>query len=179
MSDNENRDLFEQERSAKSELLDELDSLKELLDEDIENVSVPATVNEIRTVQEYMQFKQEADAAGMTLDAYLAKRSSEQQEEEEIPTLDEVVPFDDIGEIDDGLEIPTLEEAVEIPTLEEEVVAAPAPAATSSVGTGFSLEEIERIVEHIVQLKLQEIKPQLEKQVFDQIRNMLPVDRFK
>ena len=187
MSDNENQDLFGQDRSEQSKLLDELDSLKELLDEDISNIHVPATVNEIRTVQEYMQFKQEADAAGLPLDAYLSKRAAEKQQEAamsedygfdeedediDIPTLDEVVAFDDIGEIDDGIDIPVLEEAVEILPVEHVVEQA------HVIGAGFSLEEIERVVEHIVQQKLQEIRPQLEKQVFDQIRNMLPVDQF-
>jgi len=185
MSDNENRDLFDQEHSAQSALLDELDSLKDLLDEEAtDSPTMPATVNEIRSVKQYMELKEQADKAGLSLDAYLEKYAAAEEEaitlddgieedEENIPTLDEVVPYD-IGEIDDGIEIPTLEEAVEIPTLEETVEASPAP----STG-GYSLEEIERIVDHVVRQRLEAIRPQLEKQVFDEIRNMLPVNLFK
>lgn len=185
MSDNENRDLFDNERSAQNALLDELGSLKDLLDEEsTESTSMPATVNEIRSVKQYMALKEQADKAGLSLDAYLEKYAAAEEEaitldggiaddDEDIPTLDEVVPYD-IGEIDDGIDIPTLDEAIDIPTLEEAVEAAPAPA-----GSAYSLEEIERLVDHVVRQRLEAIRPQIEKQVFDEIRNMLPVNLFK
>lgn len=174
MSDKDNPDLFEQERRAQSALLDELDSLKALLDAGSSAGAPPTTVNEIRTVEEYMRLKQEADSAGISLDAYLRQRASRQTETApaEIPMLEDVVEIA-AGELPDGEpDIPTLEEVVEPPaTQSAESPAAPLP--------GFTLEEIERIVEHIVAQRLQELKPQLEKQLFEQIRNMLPLERFK
>jgi hypothetical protein len=94
MSDD--NDLNNGEPSA-DDLLDELGSLKELLDE--ERTETVRSVHEISSVEEYMRLKQEAEDAGMSIDAYLAQQALQEESEEEpvdievdestIPLLDE------------------------------------------------------------------------------------------
>jgi hypothetical protein len=184
MSDNENRDLFDSDKPPQSELLDELGSLKELLDEEVEQNSAPITsVSEIRSVKEYVQLKQEADEAGLSLEAFLQERAAQTQapetapgEEDDIPMLDEVVDLEalPLAEVEEteAAAVAELEEA--IPTLDEVY-----EVAETAASGEYSLEEIERMVHDLVGQKLEEIRPQLEKQIFDQIRSMLPVDLFK
>lgn len=97
-------DLNNGEPSA-DELLDELGSLRELLDE--ERAEPVRSVHEISSVEEYMRLKQEAEDAGMSIDGYLAQQSLNEEHEEspaevkvdesDIPLLDEcqkmVLPF--------------------------------------------------------------------------------------
>lgn len=79
------------------DLLDELGSLRELLDE--ERVASVRSVHEISSVEEYMRLKKEAEDAGTSIESYLAQLAVQEENEEEasneldesvIPVLDEV-----------------------------------------------------------------------------------------
>lgn len=180
MSDNENRDLFDTGTPPQTDLLDELGSLKDLLDEELEAKSTPPTsVHEIRSVKEYMQLKEEAEAAGISLEEFLTQRAAEAEagsEEEAIPMLDEVVELEELplAEVEETEAAAVAEVEEAIPTLEEVY-----EVAETAAGGDYSLEEVERMVHQLVSQKLEEMRPQLEKQIFDQVRNMLPVDLFK
>lgn len=171
-----------QDNRSQSELLDELDSLKELLDEEIDDTNPVASVSDIRSVKEYMLFKQKADEAGVDLETYLRQRAegqfsqSENNDESDIPMLDEVFSLDstpfDAGKPQAA---PQTKDTTTISTLAE------VKRVGQSIPSGqkLSLEAVEQLVTSIVEQKLQAIKPQLEKQIFDQIRNQLPIDSFK
>lgn len=100
MSD-DTRDTFDTKPPSSEELLDELGSLKELLDEELENATVYSSVDEISSVEEYLRLKQAADAAGIGIEEYLEQQATTASDdetlellepgEEEIPLLDEVV----------------------------------------------------------------------------------------
>lgn len=114
MSD-DNDDLFT-EHHTPGELLDELGSLKELLDEEYEGVVPYTSVSEISSVEDYLQLKKQADSAGMEIEAYLHQQAEAQQtqpvepdgevlelledDDEAIPLLDEVYLVED--ESDEG-----------------------------------------------------------------------------
>jgi len=180
MKNNHNGDIFEQDGGSQNELLDELDSLRALLGEEIDSSAAITSVSDIRSVKEYMLLKQEADKAGVELDTWLAQRNSEQEppgvtaEEEEIPLLDEVVELTPMPQESDNA---TLQGGHGHAVTGQDDIYAAAEAALERPGT--SLEHIEELVEQIVEQKLQALKPQLQKQIFDEIRDMLPVERFK
>lgn len=182
MSNNRNRDIFEQGEGSQNELLNELDSLRELLDEEINSSAAITSVSDIRSVKEYMLLKQEADKAGVELDTWLAQRGTDQEppwqeaEAEDIPLLDEVVEVAAMP-LEDSNDNATLQAGHGHAATGQDDIYAAAEAALERPGT--SLERIEELVEQIVEQKLQALKPQLQKQVFDELRGMLPVERFK
>ncbi len=175
MSDNGNRYISGQDGAPQNELLDELGSLKDLLDEEIERSAAITSVNEISSVKEYMLLKQEAEKAGLDLDNYLSQRAESSQgkisAEEMIPVLEEIVNESQLP--GSHLKTPPPQPEARSPNPSNQSFA----SALGSPST--RLEAVEQLVERTVQQKLDEIKPQLEKQVFDQIRNMLPLDFFK
>lgn len=205
MSDNHKRDTEGGQMSSQQhELLTELDSLHKLLHEEHEPSEPVTSIDEIRSVREYMALKQEADKEGMELDAWLARRAAEQQkvpvekpspatDAEDIPLLEEAVPMpDEEVSARDNTEVPVLDEVIMFDSIEENPVAADAQnpgaprkeeelyaAAAAALQTpGTRLEQIEALVEQLIDEKLQAIKPQLKKQIFDEIRGRLPVDQF-
>ncbi|MCW9088083.1 MAG: hypothetical protein OQK54_00940 [Gammaproteobacteria bacterium] len=191
MSDNQHRDIFEQEGPSQNALLNELDSLRELLDEEIDSTAAITSVSDIRSVKEYMLLKQEADKAGLDLDTWLAQRAGATQskagenEEESLPqnSAEEAIPLlDEVVEVEDmpfgaGEEIESPAMAAGGPTTESEEIYAAARAALESPNS--TLETLEQMVAQLVEQKLQALKPELQKQIFDELRGMLPVDLFK
>lgn len=149
---------------SQSELLDELDSLKDLLDEELDETTPVSSVSDIRSVKEYMLFKKKAESAGLDLDAYLTQRAEGR------------LSATKSGE---GNAIPLLDEVVSVDAMRIGAGNSTTAALTIPSNQKLSLEALEQLVASIVEQKLQAIKPQLEKQVFDQIRNRLPIDTFK
>lgn len=182
MSNKQQKGRLNQGNRSQSELLNELDSLKELLDEENDDTTAVTSVNEIRSVKEYMLFKRKADEVGLDLATYLTQRANgllprtTNSDETEIPLLDEVVALEGQRFAANHSESTTpRNESAAISTLAEvDKLTRNIPAKQK-----FSLEALEQMVASIVEQKLQAIKPQLEKQVFDQIRNRLPLDTFK
>ena len=83
------------EQHSPGELLDELGSLKELLDEEHESALPYTSVNEISSVEDYLQLKQQADSAGMDVDAYLHQQTETPQTEQDIEVLELLEEDDD------------------------------------------------------------------------------------
>lgn len=108
MSDNDNR--FTEPHSP-GELLGELDSLKALLDEGHESVIPYTSVNEISSVEDYLQLKQQAESAGMGIEDYLHQQTELQ------PTEDTV---DELELLDDDEAIPLMDEVYLVEEQNEE-----------------------------------------------------------
>lgn len=127
MSD-DSHDLHLEGRTP-NQLLDELGSLKALLDEEHAPAAPYTSVGEIGSVEEYLRLKQAASAAGLGIDAYLAQRAESSTidgDEEELllleaedvePTLlDDVVDLDEeTGHDGDALLLELAEEEEEQP----------------------------------------------------------------
>ncbi len=136
------------------ELLDELDSIVELLDEEPEP---PPTVGN-ETEEEYQALQREAEAAGMELDEYMLAQAEETLEE-----LETAAPAEEEA-------IPLLDEVVDDPT---------SPlSAEEDEEEELSLQEIEELVELLVERKLKALRPEVERQVMQELRGMLPVELF-
>ncbi len=100
-------DPFTEKPSSSGELLNELGSIKELLDEELQQRrAAPATaIEEIGSVEEYLRLKQAAEEAGQGIEAYLASQNETaesnaelellEDEEDAFPVLDEIVTLDD------------------------------------------------------------------------------------
>lgn len=110
MSDNHDDHLTEPH--SPGELLDELGSLKALLDEEHESALPYTSVNEISSVEDYLQLKRRADSAGMDVEAYLHQQAEPQAEEHTVEGLE---PLDD-----DDESIPLLDEVYFIEDEEED-----------------------------------------------------------
>lgn len=248
MRDDSN-DSLNGRNSSSGELLNELDSIKELLDKELkqERIAPATTVEEIGSVEEYLRLKQEADSAGVSIDAYLAQQSAVEEpdetleliedEEDSSPLLDEVVTLenheeeskqdsdallielaeerqlstsettsveeyfaavvaakhrqanqpnepqarDDVAvpsssadELNAEEQIPLLDETVgsgnEIPVLAEVAT----EDSLDSTEKGISLDEMQELVDLLVNRKLQQLKPELEKEVMSELQRMLP-----
>jgi hypothetical protein len=112
------------------ELLHELGSIKELLDEELLEKPVPYTsVNDIGSVEEYLRLKQQAAAQGLSIEEYLSRQAAtgsdepeqvadddDEQEMEDIPLLDEVSAIED----DDPLESENDSDSLLLELAEEE-----------------------------------------------------------
>ena len=107
----DNNDDLSTEHHSPGELLNELGSLKELLDEEHESVIPYSSVSEIRSVEDYLQLKQQADSAGMEIEAYLHQQAEAQQTEQE-PEVLELLEDDDEA-------IPLLDEVYFVEEAEE------------------------------------------------------------
>ena len=105
MSD-EIQDISEEQHSP-GELLHELGSLKELLDEEHTSVTPYTSVNEISSVEEYLRLKEEAATANLSIEEFLSQQATIE------PIGDELELLDD----DDGETIPLLDEVY---TVEDE-----------------------------------------------------------
>ena len=136
------------------ELLTELDSIKQLLDEELEKPrTAPATsIEEIGSVEEYLRLKQAAAAAGLSMEAYLANLEEEQELEAEdslevdeasIPVLDEVIPLDEEESEEEEQHSPTTSEATTV----EEYFAAVAAAKHRPSELSPTIEESEQEAE--------------------------------
>ncbi len=247
----ENNDTSTEPHSP-GELLDELGSLKELLDEQHESVVPYTSVNEISSVEDYLQLKKQADNAGVGIEEYLnqqaeAAASSDElelldEEGDEVPLLDEVFAFEQEPDSDgDALllelaeeeehtpstaeattveeyfaavaaakhhphaeqaEPPLLDEVIEVPPVDETIpvldeVVSPDEAiplldevveddaipvlneVTTQGDTGpeaeLTLDEVQELVDLIVSRKLQQLKPELEKEVMAELQKLLPL----
>ncbi|MCW8918458.1 MAG: hypothetical protein OQL08_06550 [Gammaproteobacteria bacterium] len=98
------------QQHASRALLDELDSIKELLDDELDNAPHYSSVNDIRSVEEYLRLKQLAAGSGLSVDDYLSQQAearpdnveskfaieeaAETDESEENDETDEIIPFD-------------------------------------------------------------------------------------
>ncbi len=166
-----------------SDLLDELGSIKELLDEELDNPPSYNSVAEIASVKEYLRIKKAAEAVNLSVEEYLRQQTEtrersqgrdlhEQSEaaskqvqevaasedhENAIPLLEEVIPSDEA--------IPLLVEA----TPPEEV----------SGNTNVSLAKIEQVVDILVNHRLERLRPLLKKEVMDELHKLLPLDALK
>lgn len=90
-----------------NELLDELDSLKELLEEEAGEIGHYGSVEEIASVEEYMRLKHLAETEGLGLEEYL-QRQAEKSEE----LQDDASPHVDTeGEYGDGWSLAEAEDA--------------------------------------------------------------------
>lgn len=106
MSD-ENHTPFSKQHSA-GMLLDELGSIKELLDEELEKVVPYTSVDEITSVEDYLRIKQRAAAAGLSIDEYLSRQVTvqpvndepEEHGEEAITLADESYPLEEAEPFD-------------------------------------------------------------------------------
>ncbi len=244
--------------SSSGDLLNELDSIKELLDEELQQSrAAPATsIEEIGSVEEYLRIKQEAEHAGLGMEAYLAQQESmpedelellDDDDEEGLPVLDEVVTLDEeetdeAAQDGDALlrelaeeeehspstagattveeyfaavaaakqrqsprppitprreapapteaedELPVLKEASTpsgtMPLLDgvvsdEEAIPVLAEVATGTTheepGETMSLDEMQELVDLLVNRRLQQLKPELEKEVMAELQRLLPL----
>lgn len=182
MSNKRQQGRLNQGKRSQSELLDELDSLKDLLNEELDETAPINSISDIRSVKEYMLFKQKAESAGLDLDTYLTQRAegristAKSGEGGAIPMLNEVVTVDAMrfGAGTSAAAAQGNGNAAMSTLAEVDKLTRNTPSSQK-----LSLEALEQLVASIVEQKLQAIKPQLEKQVFDQIRNRLPIDSFK
>jgi hypothetical protein len=84
-------------------LLDELGSIRELLDDELDRVVPYTSVDEITSVEDYLRLKQQAAAAGLSIDDYLGRQVTAQPvseepeaiEEEETQLVDELYPVEE------------------------------------------------------------------------------------
>jgi hypothetical protein len=161
MSDN-NRDLFGKESKPKEALLDELDSLKELLDEEGEDI-IMAAPWEFTPTEE---------------------RISIEAVEEAAPELDEVIelaspiepPAQSRAEASQP-EIPVLEEVVF--TTDEELTAVPELIdVVETVGENEEelpgSDEMRHLIEMLVQRRLEKLKPALTEEVLQELERFYP-----
>lgn len=146
MSDN-NRDLFGKVSKPKDALLDELDSLKELLDEEGEDIIMAAP----------WEFTPSKESAAVEIDIAA------------MPEADEVIelshPFTTEssanGLVDETpFEIPVLDEVVELADEAE-------PASPDS-------EELLHLVEMLVERRLHKLKPVLTAEVLEELQRFYP-----
>ena len=121
MSD-DNDNLFTEQHSP-GELLNELGSLKELLDEELESVVPYTSVEEISSVEDYLRLKQQAATAELSIEEYLSQQITAQPVSDELEVLeiiDEVYSVDDEEKIDsDSLLLEIAEEEELTPTTAE------------------------------------------------------------
>jgi hypothetical protein len=194
---NDSQDHNGAEQHKSRALLDELGSIKELLDKELDNPLPCASVNDIRSVEEYLRLKQLATDSGLSIDDYLSRRTaahpdavepqSTVDDEEEITLLDEChasreeeAPEGDklllelVEETALDEAIPVLNEAVNpdenIPVLDD--VTAASPDVTQEP---LTLEELQELVDLIVGRKLERLKPELEREVMAELRKLLPL----
>jgi hypothetical protein len=164
MMSDDNRDLFGSDAKPQHELLDELDSLKELLDEEDEDVIVAApweytpseedeapaeealAVPELEEIVEFDSFAEAVPAAAI----------EEETAQSEIPVLEEVA-FD---AADPASAIPELSEMVDAPAPEE-------PPLPDS-------EELHDLVELLVERRLNALRPALLEQVMAELERFYP-----
>jgi hypothetical protein len=224
--------------AASGGLLNELGSIKELLDEELgrERAAPVTSIEQIGSVEEYLRIKQAADSAGLSISAYMEQEEATQNEaelellegdDENIPTLDEVVGLDEAehdgysllrevadeeerapattveeyfaavaaakrGGEDTSMAVPSAPQAAPHPVdvvpppplldeaantdddvpLLEEVASEAGPATT---GGGVSMDEMQDLVDLIVNRKLQQLKPELEKEVMAELQKVLPI----
>ena len=152
------------EQHSPGELLDELGSLKELLDEEHESALPYTSVNEISSVEDYLQLKQQADSAGMDVEEYLHQQAEPQAEEhtveglellddddDAIPLLDEVYFIEEESE-EDG-------DALLREVAEEEEMHAPSTDEATTVEEYFAAVAAKRppVVEQEVAPLLDEV----------------------
>lgn len=81
------QDISEEQHSP-GELLHELGSLKELLDEEHTSVSPYSSVNEIGSVEEYLRLKDEATTANLSIEEFLSQQGTDETIDEELELLE-------------------------------------------------------------------------------------------
>ena len=146
MSDNENRDLFKRDAGPQSELLDELDSLKELLREQELNVAV--------------------DDSGENSDIDIPML-------DEVVDLD-AISLEPAPEFNEA-QIPVLEE-VAFPTGEAPAVEPPpshsdTPSAASALP---SERELNKLVDMLVGHRLRRLRPKIKEEVIEELKRLYP-----
>lgn len=129
-------------KSSADDLLSELDSIKELLDEELQQPRAAAVseIEEIGSVEEYLRIKEAANAAGLDIEAYLSQQSEEPlhadelelvEDDDTLPIVDEIITIDE-DEDEDETEIEDQGgDSLLIELAEEEKSPSPSAAATS------------------------------------------------
>ena len=142
----DDNDISSNSPGKPDELLSELGSIKELLDEELEQPrAAPATsIEEIGSVEEYLRLKQAADTQGLSIESFMAQQAEELKREglelvdvddESIPILDEVVPIDEEEEPESP---PQDGDALLMELAEEEGQHAPSTAEATTVEEYFA-----------------------------------------
>ena len=174
MSDD--KDNLDTEQQSSDELLDELGSLKELLNKEPDNAAHYTTVEEISSVEDYLRIKQQAAEAELSIEEYLSQQATSQTDSEEVELFEIVEEEETISSSDKISEnsIPVLDEVVTsedaIPVLEEV-----ANEDSEAPENTLSLEDIQELVSLIVERKLQHLKPELEQQTLKELKKLLPL----
>ncbi|MEN8168830.1 MAG: hypothetical protein ABFS08_01230 [Pseudomonadota bacterium] len=136
MSDDK-QDTSTDQRSP-GELLNELDSLKELLDEEHESVAPYTSIDDIGSVEEYLRLKQQAAAAELSIEDYLNQQTAVASDElelldndtDDLPLLDEVYTIEE--------DEPLARNALSPDVAEEEESQTPTAAEATSVEEYFA-----------------------------------------
>ncbi|MDH5784046.1 MAG: hypothetical protein OEZ16_00385 [Chromatiales bacterium] len=209
------------------DLLTELGSIKQLLDDELDRPApLPVTsIEEIGSVKEYLQLKQAAEQAGLSIEAYLAQQHNDEStielelldgDEVDLPVLGEVISLDEeesspeshdllleIAEEEERL--PPVNKATSVEEYFAAVAAAkqrtrtPQPPSTprqplskivddddeiplldeladddaAHSTAAMSMDEMQEMVDFIVNRKLQQLRPDIEKEVLAELKRLL------
>lgn len=145
-----------------NELIDELDSIKDLLDDELGNPPSYSSVAEIASVKEYLRIKKAAEALGLSVEEYLAEQRTSNATDE--PEVAKASAQEDA--------IPVLDE--EIPLLDED--ATPYQAGGKEE---MSLDKVRKLVDILVNHRLERLRPQLKKEIMAELQKLLPVGTRK
>lgn len=158
-----------------NELIDELDSIKDLLDDELDNPPSYSSVAEIASVKEYLRIKKAAEALGLSVEEYLAeRRTSNATDEQELQAHTEMQSVQPAVVKASAQEdaIPLLDE--EIPLLDE--TATPDQAGGKEE---MSLDKVRKLVDILVNHRLERLRPQLKKEIMAELQKLLPVGTRK
>lgn len=170
MSNNDNRDLFGRDTGAQSELLDELDSLKELLREQEQGL-VGNKVNgdvDIPMLDEIVDIPMLDEV--IDTDAIEPEAAAEVAESS-IPVLDEVAGSELLESA-----IPVLEEVAFPPDEPQVVHAEPQPpqSATTAESTLPSERELSKLIDMLVGHRLRRLRPKIKEEVIEELQRLYP-----
>lgn len=110
---NETQPPGDTKQPASRGLLDELGSIRELLDDEPRTATPYTSINDIGSVEEYLQLKQQAARSGLSVEAYLSQQAAAQatsdeqahanddDDEEAIALLDELYEIEEATAQDD------------------------------------------------------------------------------
>lgn len=151
-----------------NELLNELDSIKELLDDELDHPPSYGSVADIDSVKEYLRIKKVADAAKLSVEEYLSQHTGTTKSEEQ--------PINEDGASEDA--IPVLDDVIS--TDETIPVLTKIPEISPNAGNGeISVKKIHQLVDIIVNHKLERLRPQLKKEVINELQKLLPINSQK
>jgi hypothetical protein len=161
MSGDDNRDLFEHDTGAQNGLLDELDSLKDLLNGEEGSFSAPDSDPQdpdIPLLDEVIDI----DATGTPGDSAIPVLD-EVAFPEEIPVLEELAFPEEIPELEE-LAYPKEHPAPQ-PSQQAESTAEPAPP---------SEQELSKLIDMLVGHRLRRLRPKIKEEVMEELRRLYP-----